>query len=376
MRTIAVFFSISIFITSCITQKMITLTEKSRLKFLAEYRIPHNQIFQNTTIGGLSGIDYDSKNNIYYLISDDRSSINPARFYTAKIYINEKGIDTIQFISVKHLLQKNGTTYPGSKQDPFHTPDPESIRYNAKTKQLVWSSEGERIVKKDTVVLADPAVTIISTNGNFINSFVVPSNMRMQATETGPRQNGAFEGLSFCNNYKKLLVSIEEPLFEDGARAGLNDSSAWIRITRFNVKTKKPEGQFAYQIDPVAYPSNPSNGFKINGVPEILAINKRQLMVMERSFSTGRRPSTIKVYLAEAAAAQDISGYPSLKDRSFHPIQKHLLLNMDDLGIYIDNVEGMSLGPRLPNGNQTLILVADNNFSEQEITQFFLFELE
>ena len=110
-------------------------------------------------------------------------------------------------------------------------------------------------------------------------------------------------------------------------------------------------------------------------MPEILAINKRQLLVIERSFSSGRRPSTIKIYLAETGGAQDISRYPSLKNLSFHPIQKHLLLNMDVLGIYIDNVEGVTLGPRLPNGNQTLILVSDNNFSPEEITQFFLFEI-
>jgi hypothetical protein len=376
MRSIVKVFSITILIASCTIERRITMTENTQLKFLGEYHIPHNKIFQNTTVGGLSGIDYDRKNNIYYLISDDRSAINPARFYSAKIFFNEKGIDSVQLTSVKNLLQKDGIVYPNSKQDPFHTPDPESMRYNPKTKQLVWSSEGERIIGEDTSILVNPAVTIISTQGNYIDSFALPLNMRMQATQTGPRQNSAFEGLSFSNNYKKLLVSLEEPLFEDGPRAGLKDSSAWIRIIRFDVKNKKPEAQFAYQIDPVAYPPNPSDAFKINGVPDILALNKHQLLVMERSFSSGRRPSTVKVYLAEAAAAQDISRYPSLKNLSFHPIQKHLLLNMDELGIYIDNIEGVTLGPKLPNGNQTLIFVSDDNFSKEQITQFFLFEIK
>lgn len=376
MKRIVIIFSISILITSCATRRAITLTEKTQLKFLGEYDIPHNQLFQNTTIGGLSGIDYDSKNNVYYLISDDRSAINPARFYTAKVYLNEKGIDSVQFVSVKSLLQKDGSVYPNSEQDPFHTPDPEGIRYNPNTKQLAWSSEGERIIKKDTIILENPSVTIISTGGSYIDSFVLPANMRMQVTQNGPRKNGAFEGLSFSNNHKKLLVSVEEPLFEDGPRAGLNDSSAWIRIIRFDVKNKKPETQLAYQIDPVTYPANPSGAFKLNGVSEILSINDHQLLVMERSFSTGRKPSAIKVYLAGTGTAEDISKYSSLKDRSFRSIQKHLLLNMDDLGIYIDNVEGVTLGPKLQNGNQTLIFVSDNNFSEREITQFFLFEIK
>jgi hypothetical protein len=182
-----------------------------------------------------------------------------------------------------------------------------------------------------------------------------------------------FEGLSFTDNYKKLFVSVEEPLYEDGPRAGLNDSSAWIRIIKYDVKTRKPEAQYAYQIDPVAYPASPANAFKINGVSDILALNEHQLLVIERSFSTGRKPCTIKLYLADIGAATDVSGISSLQNGGFIPVNKKLLLNMDSLGIYTDNIEGVSFGPRLSNGHASLIFVADNNFSADEITQFLLF---
>ena len=368
-------FLLCVFIASCSTQKTITLTDRSQLKFIGESDIPHNQIFQNTTIGGLSGIDYDAENNIYYLISDDRSAINPARFYTATIFLNDNGIDSVRFISVKSLLQPTGTVYPSSKQNPFRTPDPEAIRLNKKTNQLVWSSEGERIIKKDTIVLENPSVNIISTNGNYIDSFILPANMHMQAIQKGPRQNGVFEGMSFIKNYEKLLVSVEEPLFEDGPRAGLNDSSAWTRIIKFDVKSRKPEAEYAYKIDAVAFPENPPGSFKINGVADILALNDHQLIVLERSFSTGRKPCTIKIYLAELENAVDVSNVPSLPGTSNKFISKRLLLNMDDLGIYTDNIEGVTLGPKLPNGHQSIIFVADNNFSKDEVTQFLLFEI-
>ncbi len=376
MKKTVLIFLISIFIISCTTQRTIALTNNSQLKFIGEYDVPYNKSFQNTTIGGLSGIDYDRKHDLYYLICDDRSAINPARFYTAKIYLNEKVIDSVRFVSVKNLLQNNGSVYPNSKQDPYHTPDPEAMRYNAKTNQLVWSSEGERIVRKNATVLEDPSVKIISADGKYIDSFVLPSNMHMNDEEKGPRQNGVFEGLSFTDNYKKLLVSVEEPLYEDGARAGLNDSSAWIRIIQFDVKTKKPEAQYAYQIDPVAYPANPPGAFKINGVPDILAINDHQLLVMERSFSTGRKACTIKVYLADKSGATNVSNLSSLKNGNFMPLSKKLILNMDSLGIYIDNVEGVTLGPKLPDGHQTLIFVSDNNFSNEELTQLFFFKIQ
>jgi len=368
-------FLLCVFIVSCSTQKTITLTDRSQLKFIGEYDIPHNQVFQNTTIGGLSGIDYDAEHNIYYLISDDRSSINPARFYTANIFLDEKGIDSIRFISVKSLLQPSGTIYPNSKEDPFRTPDPEAIRLNRKAKQLVWTSEGERIIKGDTIVLQDPSVNIISTNGNYIDSFALPPNMHMQQVQRGPRQNGVFEGMSFIKNYEKLLVSVEEPLFEDGPRAGLNDSSAWIRIIKFDVKSRKPEAQYAYKIDEVAFPENPPGSFKLNGVADILALNDHQLIVLERSFSTGRKPCTIKIYLADLNNPVDVSNVPSLGSSPIKFTSKRLLLNMDDLGIYTDNIEGVTLGPKLSNGHQSIIFVADNNFSKDEITQFLFFEI-
>jgi hypothetical protein len=49
---------------------------------------------------------------------------------------------------------------------------------------------------------------------------------------------------------------------------------------------------------------------------------------------------------------------------------------MDSLGFYIDNIEGVTFGPTLPNGHKTLVFVSDNNFLPIEKTQFLLFEIE
>ena len=48
----------------------------------------------------------------------------------------------------------------------------------------------------------------------------------------------------------------------------------------------------------------------------------------------------------------------------------------DDLGIPIDNIEGMTFGPSLPDGRNTLIIVSDNNFSAGQFTQFVLLALD
>jgi hypothetical protein len=348
----------------------------SALNFLGVYTIPNNLIFNGTVVGGLSGIDYNAKQNEYYLICDDRSDKNPARFYRVKILVTNKGIDTVIFYGVQNMLQRNGANYPNNKIDAFNTPDPEAIRYNPRLKNLVWSSEGERIIKEKDNVLVNPAVISISTKGKLENEFVLPELFKMQATTKGPRQNGTFEGMTFADNYKSLFVNIEEPLYEDGPRADILPNKAFIRFLKFDVATKNNIAQYAYELEPIAYDANPTSAFKVNGVPDILSIAPNKLLVIERSFSTGRLPCSIKIFIASLQNATDIKNINSLIDNNnYTPAEKKLLLNMDGLNIYTDNIEGVTFGPTLPNGHKTLLFVSDNNFNALQQSQLLLFEI-
>ena len=356
-----------------------TKTAISQLKFIDVHELPHNLPFKNTTVGGLSGIDYDSRHGLYYMICDDRSAINPARYYSAKIFFDGKKIDSVVFVNVTTLLQPNRKPYPATTLDPAHTPDPEALRYNPVLKQMIWTSEGEknfRTKEKDTI-LENPAIVRMTPGGKYIDTFPLSKNLRVHAGDKGPRKNGVLEGFSFANNYKTLYVSLEEPLYEDGPRADLVDNKAWVRFYKFDIKSQKNTAQYAYKLDPVAYPAKPANAFKVNGIPDILSIGDDKFLVLERSFSTGVLQCSIKIFLADLKGATDIKNTASLKETpAAKPITKKLLMNMDSLGLYVDNVEGITLGPLLPNGHRSLILVADDNFSATQKTQFFLFEIQ
>ncbi|MEO8567978.1 MAG: esterase-like activity of phytase family protein [Ginsengibacter sp.] len=375
--TLGLLFLGIIIASSCTPTKHIVNEKRfGRLTFLSEYNFPYNKEFQNTIIGGLSGIDYDSKKNVYYIISDDRSERSPARFYKAQIVINNNKIDSVVFIETTLLKNRDGNFYPGTVNDPFHTPDPEAIRYDSLKNLFVWSSEGERIVKGNKVILENPSVTEMNDKGIYVDTLILPDQLIVSAEEKGPRRNSVFEGLSFADEYKTLFVSVEEPLYNDGSRAGLKDSTGIIRILKYDVATKKTVAQYAYKIDAVAYAPFPEDAFKINGVCDILTAGKNNLLVVERSFSTGRAGCTIKIYLADLTSAKNIEKEISIKNKGATMISKDLLLNMDDLGIYIDNIEGVCYGPVLPNGHKTLVFVSDNNFDSKQKTQFLLFEIE
>ena len=347
----------------------------SALRFIGEKIVDHNAPFKGTTIGGLSGIDYNSDEKIFYLLSDDRSVINPARFYTAKIDFSSTNINSIDFLEVYTLHQKNGMPYPSIKTDPALTPDPESIRYNAKTKQLFWSSEGERMLREKGNVLADPSITIATKEGNLISSFLLPEHLKILATEKGPRQNGTLEGITFSTDFNLLYAALEEPLYEDGPRAEVEATKSLVRIYKFDLTGKKNNAQYAYPLESVAYPPLVSGLFIVNGISEIVFIGQNKLLTVERSFSTGRLPCTIKIFITDLTNADNVMKIKSLKESTAKMVEKKLLLNMDDLGIYIDNIEGVTFGPELPNGHKTLIFVSDNNFLSIEKTQFLLFEV-
>ncbi len=370
---------ILLFCISCSSVKKLPNSEAiaiSQLKLLNMYDIPYNYQYNNTTVGGLSGIDYDIKSGDYYMISDDRSDINAARFYTAKINLTNDLIDTIIFTAQTFLRNEKKELYPNKKQAPQNVPDPEAIRYNSQKKELIWSSEGERIVNSKDTILSNPSINIIDKNGVLKSSFILPKNLAMQSVEKGPRQNGVLEGMTLAENNKYLFVNVEEPLYEDGPRAQTFPNKALVRIYKFDVATKKNIAQYAYELDPVAHKENPIGAFKINGIPDILYLNNNKMLVIERSYSTGRLPCTIKLFLADFNNATDITENNSLiKNTNFVPASKKLLLNMDSLGVFTDNIEGVTFGPRLKNNHRTLLFISDNNFNSFQRSQVFLFEI-
>jgi hypothetical protein len=123
----------------------------------------------------------------------------------------------------------------------------------------------------------------------------------------------------------------------------------------------------------------PSTAFSVNGLVELLPLNNEFLIAMERSFSVGvpGTGNSIKLYRVALPGATDVNGVERLAgslDR-IRPAQKTLLLDLDTLGIPLDNIEGMTLGPLLPDGRRALVLVSDNNFAPLQFTQFLLFAL-
>ncbi|MEN1786192.1 MAG: esterase-like activity of phytase family protein [Bacteroidota bacterium] len=337
------------------------------LTFIDEFIIPDGAQFQGTTIGGLSSIDYANGN--WYMISDDSNS---PRFYTAAIYYNETGFTSVLVNSVVSLQDQGDTPFASG------TVDPEALRVFDGT--VIWASEGN--INNGV----DPFVRRATLSGEFVNETKLANKYKVSMDPNkGPRQNGVFEGLSLSADGVGFWVNMELPLKEDGPAPTLQDTQSPIRIAYIDKATGTFGKEFAYELDPVVRPSANGTSFELNGVVELLEYAKDQFLVLERSFSTGYDDggNNVKIYDVDASDATDVRDVESLVDAEYKVAQKTLLFDFEAIrdqltdGV-VDNVEGITFGPDFANGNKSVVLVADNNFSafEPQLNQFVLFELK
>ncbi|WKX78297.1 esterase-like activity of phytase family protein [Zobellia laminariae] len=337
------------------------------LQFVDEYVLPDGSIYAGTTVGGLSAIDYaDGK---WYMISDDAKA--PIRFYTADIQFNENGFENVTINGVTELL--NGSNLPFADGEV----DPESIRVTSGG-SLLWSSEGN--IKSGI----DPFVRLASADGSYKSSISLSEKFKVSDDENrGPRHNGVIEGLSVAYDKVGYWASMELPLIQDGVEPIVEDTDSPVRIAYINASGVFGK-EFAYELDPIARKFD-ETAFTVNGVVEILEYDTDKFLVLERSFSTGYADggNNVKIYDVDASKATDVSGMDSLKDADYIKATKKLLFDFESVrnqltdGV-VDNIEGITFGPELENGNRSLVLVADNNFSAfgSQLNQFILLEVK
>jgi hypothetical protein len=337
---------------------------------------------QPVPLGGLSGVTYDAANQRFLAISDDRSQNGPARFYTFTLDPTKLSTNGVNFTNVTALRDAQGKTFA------LNSLDPEGIALTNKGTIFV-SSEGE--VNPNSGRVTDPFIKEFNlTTGQEVRSLPIPTKFRPVVADTngngkidtgdtqqsGVRNNLAFESLTISPNQKNLYTATEEALLQDGATA--NDTTGTrSRIIRYDLATGKPAQEFIYVTDPIAKPANPIDGAKNNGLVDLLAIdNQGTLLALERSFSVGSG-NTIKIYQVTLPGATDVKSIEGLSSLSaeqlaqLQPAQKKLLLNLDDLKLEkgLDNIEGLTFGPPLPDGRRSIVLVSDNNFSDRQFTQ-------
>jgi hypothetical protein len=242
-------------------------------------------------------------------------------------------------------VDRDGSILALSDRSALFTLDPRTLRPTAVTELLdeqrepldseglVVEPDGARLVTSEI----GPSVRRYRPDGTLLGRLPVPEELTTRAV-----RNQSFEGLARLPD-GTLVASMEGPL----------DGESTVRFQTW--VADRPAAQFRYPPDP---------GF---GVSDIAALADGRLLVLERTYlpnvgngvhlyltRLGDEPMT-KTLLA------DIGRCPALGAKAEQPQPNPLL----------DNIEGMTITGRDPDGGLHLLLVSDDNQRRAQTTRLY-----
>lgn len=364
-------------ITACSSPRRVSATERLflplSLEFLDEIKIPKT-VFKDTTVGGLSAIAYNLQGDRFYVVSDDRSKLAPARFYTLALGFKQTAqksgiaIDSATIEDVTFLRDEQGNTYPAESVD-F-----EGIALSPRGTVLISSEGNPQKEVKPFIAEFDLETGKKKLDVPLPQRYL---NDKKSDQPQGIQDNLAFESLTvnrsglLPDDPFRLFTATESALIQDGSPEP--EAAARIRflhyvINPFGNPVLLAEHLYLLEPAPVEVISN--------GLTELMSLKTEgYFLSLERTF--GFTGAGAKIFQVAVANATDTTNITSLKGdlTQVQPMRKELLFDLQKLGIYLDNIEGMTLGPRLPDGSQSLLLISDDNFNEDQVNQLLLFRL-
>ena len=187
--------------------------------------------------------------------------------------------------------------------------------------------------------------------------FAVPEDLGAMAIV----KNGGFEALAYDAAADCFWTTTEMPLTADGKSSRLH------RLQRFDA-SHQTAGRFLYQTDaPRTTEAEAASAMAyVHGISAMTALEDGRLIVLEREvYVPGGRPKDIlanaftqmKLYLVDPTESGAGTVLPK---QLLYGFETHLSLTAAGIDVALANYEGMCLGPRLPDGRQTLLLLADS----------------
>jgi hypothetical protein len=350
-------------------QDVTTLTLSGQFSIRALTRFPP---VMGLPFGGISGLTSRAAGREIYGISDAQQG---GRIY--RFGLDGAGgslrVDTLSAVSLSMAPGDNSPDHEGIVLLPDGT--------------FAVSAEGTGHEPR-----LPPSVNIYGRHGDFVRRLPVPA--KFVPEQTGPathgaRDNAGFEGLTLSPDGARLFTAAETALIQDGDAATFA-AGAGTRILEYVARhgTFEPAREFVYNLEPVPTPPYAA-GFFINGLVELLAVNRTTLLALERGYvenktNPAQSRNRIRLYRVSLIGATDVSPLESLKGHpEIVPVTKTLLADLSEieglsreLAPTLDNFEGLAFGPRLPDGRASLLLVSDDNFSNAQRTWFLLFAIQ
>ncbi len=302
-----------------------------RQKDMAKWSVPQGNYSGITSVGG----------NRYAVVSDKEKG---GGFYLFDIRMDSvKGKVREVSLLARPVMPKNDALGLGDA-----SLDVEDIAFVPSLQTLFIADEGQQKIRE------------YHLNGQPTGrQLLVPPTLSVEAIYS----NYGFESLTYSPKDHLLWTVTEQALRQDGKRANsTNPVACLLRLYAFSPETCQPVAFHYYKTDvPTIRKRGCNYAF---GVSAITALDDGSLLVMEREFYVAKKYLgswvNIKIYRVDPHH-KTADGY----------LQKELVVSFKNrLNLFrrnLANYEGMCLGPRLADGRQSIILLADsqNNYGNK-----------
>ena len=331
-----------------------------------------------------SGIAYTGQGNRFIAVPDRGPNAAPynaavddttsfqARFHDIDVAVSGATV-TPTLIKTTLLSNEAGVPLSGLSSGFDATNSSASARFDPEGVRV--SRDGQSIFISDEY---GPFVYQFDrTTGRRIRVFNVPAKFKIaaptaqSATETSGNTSGrvanrGMEGLAITPDGSALVGIMQNPLIQDGGRNGLNVRMLVIDIASGTTR------ELVYQLDSKSY-----------GVNEIVAVSSTEFLLIERDGSAGASAVQKKIYRINIAAATDVGAIAVLPLTGLPggtvAATKSLFIDMlsPSFGLsgatFPEKIEGLALGPLLPDGRLTLVVTNDNDFLPANPNNFYVF---
>ena len=339
----------------------------------------------NLKFGGFSAIRFDTENKNMFVLSDDRGVYGAVRVLKFDYNFDEK--NNFDFSESNHIhLEKQIAM------------DPEGLDITA---------EGNLIISSEMDDLAgDDFITTYNLSGKKLSSIPIHEDYKPESKTTkdcnvqttnylfysvkknvckvftdvkGFQPNKSLESLTLTPNKDFMFIANEQALHQDrrykksfgGKKSEIVDH---IRIAKYGKNEAgnfQELAQYYYNLE-----DKPDNG-----VVDVLAFDETRLLVLERSWDSFKKRITAQIFFVDLNSGDNI--LVDNKDFKAKALTKTHLIDLYDIkdelspGFRIlDNFEGMAFGPKLPNGKDSIVLVADNNFRLSQRSIILILEID
>ena len=342
---------------------------------------------QNRLGGHGSGLAWTGNGNRYAMLPDrgpdDGATSYRCRFHIVEIMVDPKATQpvTTRLLETHLLKTPGGQNFLGratqfDREHPERSVrlDPEGIRATSRGTFLISDEYGPSVREFDAQGkwlrdLPTPARYLIKSPGGTPAEELPPNNL------SGRQNNRGWEGVALSGDGQKVYAISQSPLIQDGgldeknARVGTN-----IRLWEHDLTTGKVR-EYLYRLDN-----------KSLGCSDIEWISPNRLLVIERDGVPGEAAKVKLLYEIDLAQATDIAGVDRLPQEGIpagvRPVAKKLFLDLlaPKHGLasahFPEKIEGIALGPNLPDGSRVLIVASDNDFKSDEPTEIFAFSVK